>query len=298
MANKVIAAKEAVEKQEEQSLTPEDFIVRWPLYTPFPVDGKFTAPRKISVHCEGRCAKETTWNLVTGPEFAYDTRGMREGFYWVAYVCGLCDGEQLTVCYRQSHFRRGPNPEVPGLTKAVLARIQKIGQYPPLSISLPRALEKNLGSEATQLYKKAQINRNEGYGLGAVTYIRRVVEDKTEELIEVVAQLAEAHSVGADVIKKIRAAKETRTTYDQKLQIAATVIPASLIVDGVNPLAVLYDLVSAGLHDLTEEQCIAIADKTKTVFEFTFTNLRAEREKRKDFVETVKRLAGEKGPAK
>jgi len=223
---------------------------------------------------------------------------MREGFHWVAYICGLCGREQLIVCYRNSDMKKAPHPEIPELNIDVVGRIQKIGQYPPLSISLPRALEKNLGAEATQLYKKAQINRNEGYGLGAVIYIRRVVEDKTEELIEVVAQLAEAHSVGADVIKKIRAAKETRTAYDQKLQIAATVIPASLIVDGVNPLAVLYDLVSAGLHDLTEEQCIAIADKTRTVFEFTFTHLRAEREKRKDFVATVKKLAGEKGPAK
>ena len=37
--------------------------------------------------------------------------------------------------------------------------------------------------------------RNNGYGLGAAVYVRRVVEDKTNELIEVVAQLAEAQAL-------------------------------------------------------------------------------------------------------
>ena len=173
-----------------------------------------------------------------------------------------------------------------------LVAVQKIGQFPALSISIPKALEKNLGDAHADLYKKGLINRNEGYGLGAVSYMRRVVEDKTEELIEVVARLAEAHNIEADTVKKIRAAKEEKTTYDEKLKIAATVLPRSLLIDGVNPLDVLYGLVSAGLHDLPEEQCIAIADEIRDVFEYTFTRLKAETEGRKNFAAKIKKLAG------
>jgi hypothetical protein len=75
-------------------------------------------------------------------------------------------------------------------------------------------------------------------------------------------------------------------------------LPDSLVVDGVNPLGELYGLVSGGVHDLTEEECIAVADETKSVFEFTFTKLRAETKERQDFVSKVKKWAGGKGTQK
>lgn len=281
------------EEEQKSVATPEDFITKWPLYTPFESDN-FNVPTRLSFHCE-HCGKETTWIRVQDDTYEAPVNTQGVGFHWVAYGCNLCGREHLVVMYRvlatsQKPVRGAPIPR----SITVVTKVQKVGQHPPLTINIPRPLERNLGKDSATLYKRSLVNRNEGYGLGAVTYIRRVVEDKTEDLIEVVAQLAEAHNIGEDVVEKIRAAKEERTTYDKKLQIASTVIPASLIVDGVNPLAVLFDLVSTGLHDLTEEQCIAIADKTKNVFEFTFTHLRAEMEKRQDFVDTLKKLADEK----
>jgi hypothetical protein len=177
-------------------------------------------------------------------------------------------------------------------TTTVAIKFQKIGQFPALSIDVPKGLQPNLGEEGIGLYKKALINRNSGFGLGAVTYIRRVVEDKTNELIEVAAKLAESHHVGANIVESIRAAATERTTYDQKLKIAATVLPEALLIEGVNPLGELYNLVSEGVHGLSEEQCIAVADETTSVFEFIFTNLRAQTQARQGFVEKVTKWAG------
>jgi hypothetical protein len=291
-------AKSPSDKQasdlKEKAPTAEDFITKWPLYTPFPVDGRFDSPDRVSLQCL-RCAKETTW--LRGKEETYQLVEGGDGFYWVAYNCGLCESAQLLVVYRNSEFKKVSGAS-PGSTRTVATKIRKIGQAPPLSVSIPPSLEKNLGATCAALYKKALVNRNEGYGLGAVTYIRRVVEDKTDELIEVVSQLAEAHNVESEIVGKIRAAKNERSTYDNKLRIAATVLPASLVIDGVNPLGELYDLVSEGVHDLTEEECIAVADETKSVFEFTFTNLRAETKVRQEFVAKVKKWAGGKGAKK
>lgn len=222
------------------------------------------------------------------------------GFFSVLYACGLCRSKNLLVTYREFETVMRPSPRARPLNSGVtnvrvVTKIQKIGQFPPLSVNIPKVLKKNLGEVAALLYKKSQVNRNEGYGLAAVTYIRRVVEDKTDELIEVVAQLAESHNLTSTVVEQIRTAKNERTTYDNKLKIAATVLPDSLVVDGVNPLGQLYNLVSVGVHDLTEEQCIAVADETKSVFEFTFTYLRAETKVRHDFVAKVKKWAGGQG---
>ncbi len=270
---------------EKKELTREDFITQWPLYTPFDFK-EYTSPDKISFRCNGRaCSKETTWAV------AY--RKHERGLFFVEYQCTLCGTSYLSVVYRISKSVSqkyiGPSG---GETRSLSTQVQKVGQFPPLSIDIPKALETNLGKAHAALYKKALISRNEGYGLGAVSYMRRVVEDKTEELIEVVAQLAESHQIDAEIVKQIRAAKDKKTTYDNKLKIASTVFPSSLMIDGVNPLDVLFGLVSAGLHDLSEEQCIEVADETKSVFEYTLTRLRAEITERKEFAAKVKKWAG------
>jgi hypothetical protein len=65
---------------------------------------------------------------------------------------------------------------------------------------------------------------------------------------------------------------------------------------GANPFGQLYRFVSEGIHELSEEDCIAVADGIKEVFEHLFTNLRAETENRKNFADTLKKWAGGKAP--
>jgi hypothetical protein len=294
------------ENKGKKLVSAEEFIVRWPLYTPAPVDG-FYLPASVSNHCDTpvTCAKETTWLRMNDSQYV-NLEGSGGTFRWVWYLCGLCKKGYLVVMYRETaHEQRAAKHQPISSARAVPSRatitvttqVQKIGQYPPLSISIPKALAKALGQHHSLLYKKALISRNDGYGLGAVSYVRRVVEDKTEELIEVVAQLAVSHGIDANIVEKIRAAKDEKGTYDNKLKIASAVFPQSLTINGVNPLDVLFKLVSAGLHDLTEEQCIRIADETKSVFEYTFTRLRAEITDRKEFAETVTKWAGGDHPA-
>ncbi|MGD0163033.1 MAG: hypothetical protein ABSB39_11250 [Candidatus Sulfotelmatobacter sp.] len=285
---------EETEAKKKKALTAEDFITKWPLYTPFNFE-EYSPPARISFHCPNHdCSKETTWALSNKANFLT----VAPNFYHVHYQCTLCQSFNLVVCYLRVGYKTrqiiGPTGQEP---RHFYSQALKIGQYPALSIKLSKALEKNLGEHHAALYKKALANRNEGYGLGAVSYIRRVVEDKTEELIEVVAQLAQSHNIDPEVIKQIRSAKDEKTTYDKKLKLAATVMPDSLVIDGVNPLDALYGLVSAGLHDLTEEECIEIADETQSVFEFTFTRLRAETKERKDFADKIKKWAGGNSPA-
>jgi hypothetical protein len=132
-----------------------------------------------------------------------------------------------------------------------------------------------------------------GYGLAAVGYMRRVVEDKTNELIEVAAEFAEANNVDAATVAEIRAALDPNkyTPYEKKLEIAASVFPASLKAGDINPLQVLFQQVSKGLHGLSEEECVNTADEIKLVFEYVFENLRAQVTSRKAFVTQLKKIS-------
>src|SRR2546423_1256701 len=223
------AKAKSPEAKSQEPITSEEFITRWPLYTPASIDA-FHAPARVSFHCSGDCGKETTW-LRTDESRYVSLEGIQvAAFRYIPYVCGLCNRTYLVILYQELEHKERPKPtSVPGARHTIVTKVQKIGQYPAQSIDVPKGLEKNLGANAISLYKKGLINRNSGYGLGAVTYIRRVVEDKTDELIEVAAQLAESHNVDAAIVKRIRDAATERTTYDQKLKIAATVLPNALI---------------------------------------------------------------------
>jgi hypothetical protein len=295
------------QKQEEKVVTSAEFITASPMFVNVRVNG-FSPPQKISLECHGPCNKETTWELFYDPVVV---GGKDQGSAlvpdWslksVAYKCLLCGESKLTVIYREMlHAQReigarvgtglSRNATSPPSSIRIVVGVMKVGQYPALTVSIPKGLEKALGSDASGLYRKALISRNAGFGLAAVGYMRRVVEDKTNELIEVAAQYADSNGAEPETVAAIRAAVNPNeyTPYEQKLKLAATVFPANLKVGDVNPLQILFRDVSKGLHGLSEEECIEIADEIRTVFEYVFENLKAQVSDRRAFMEKIKKL--------
>lgn len=283
----------------EKFTSAEDFLTKSPLYVLVRVDG-FSPPQQISFECSGKCGKETTWFRVYDKTLGDEGNAPDTALKSVGYMCFKCRDSQLTVIYRIMEWERrmvanrSTGSRLPGIPSSVDVTIAllKVGQYPQPSIEIPKGLEKNLGKDAATLYRKSLVCRNNGYGLGAAVYVRRVVEDKTNELIEVVAQLADSHGVDHEAVARIRATGNSTeyTPYEDKLKIASTVFPDSLKVGSINPLQVLYKLVSEGIHGLSEEKCIEIADETTAVFEYVFSNLRAQSLERRAFIERIKKL--------
>ena len=223
----------------------------------------------------------------------------------VAYRCFRCRKASLTVVYKEIETQKRPyptrvstgfsrnSPPSPPSTFDAVTVVMKIGQYPAPAIYVPKGLEANLGKDATALYRKALMTRNLGYGLAAVGYMRRVVEDKTNELIEVAAEFAETNNVDPAIVAQIRSALDVNkyTPYEKKLEIAAAVFPDNLKVGDINPLQVLFQQVSKGLHGLSEEECVKSSDEIRTVFEYVFENLRAQVISRRAFVDSLKKLS-------
>jgi hypothetical protein len=303
MSTDNVAAAEAVMAAEK--ITPERFIVDWPLFVKANVES-FYPPEKISFHCSGTCNKERTWDR------SYASATLAQGvsdpaIESVEYHCHHCNKERLTVVYRRMEYEeRVVHPRSTGISRMppppptkrrVAVKFMKVGQYPQPSVAIPKGLEKGLGEDGVSLYKKALVCRNNGYGLAAAVYMRRVVEDKTNELIEVAAELAESYEVDKETIIAIRAAADSTkyTRYEDKLRIASSVFPNTLKVGSINPLQTLYGLVSEAIHGKSEAECVDIADRTKDVFEYVFTNLRAQIAERNAFIDKVKGLNSMKG---
>jgi hypothetical protein len=95
--------------------------------------------------------------------------------------------------------------------------------------------------------------------------------------------------------------KEKR--FAVKVDYAGDLLPANLRPAGKpNPMTILHELTSDGLHSKTDEECVDIFDACRQTFEYVFGKMRVETEDAKNFVKgmallTGKRKAIEENPA-
>ena len=262
--------------------TPQDFVENWPLYRKAAIRD-FHPPKSITRMCDV-CKKETTWALAKGGEV---DAGREFEVRIAGYQCGLCNNDRLLVLYRLLEWKQDS-----GGTFYSHRSVQKIGQLPPSSIEIPADLRDRL-NETAEYYKKALVCRSQNFGIAAVAYMRRIVEEKTDDLIDVVVELAQTYGVDEKTIESLKKAKE-QIRYEDKLNVASELIPPALRPGGVNPVGQLYTHLSVGLHGKTDDECIAIFDDLRADFEYVFRNLHVQAQDRREFAQRVQERAGRK----
>jgi hypothetical protein len=173
----------------------------------------------------------------------------------------------------------------------------KVGQYPAMEERVSEALNGALNKEDLQMYKNALRMRNFNLGLAAVAYLRRVVENKINDILEILHESAISHNAPEEVLKRHDEMKNDRR-FSVKVDYAGDLLPVSLRPRGLpNPMAVLHDLASDGLHARSDEECVAIFDKCRATFEYVFGRVRIETEEAKRFVKSMVELSGNKSAA-
>ena len=147
-----------------------------------------------------------------------------------------------------------------------------------------------LDKDDLAFYRNALRMRNHNLGIAAVAYLRRVVENKINDVLDVLAEAAQEHDFAAEELKKIKEAKSSYR-FDDKIEYAAKLLPPHLRPKGKpNPIDVLHGLASEGLHSKSEEECIDIFDKVRKVFEYVFGNLNVQIEEARAFVKSLEGL--------
>ena len=169
--------------------------------------------------------------------------------------------------------------------------VRKVGQDPPWSIDVPEALGNALGVDLAALYKRGIICESQAFGIGAFAYYRRVVEGAVDMII---SWLKDA--LGAEGGRELEAALEALEAVPpvqktaEKIRIAKDYMPADLRPGGRNPLGVLYDALSRGLHELPEEECLERGAHIRASISYLMINLSARRKAGEEFAESLQRL--------
>ncbi len=199
----------------------------------------------------------TTWTRVV-------TKG--DDGWTFRYQCAQCRRNVVTFFLSFVTERHPQFPHVQSFT------VRKIGQWPPWYTGVPREVEKALDEGELELYRKGATSIAESYGIGALAYFRRAIEDAVPGLLDLVEEAARLEQ-NDDVIAAVARARESRRA-DEKLKLAADALPASLRIGGVNPLARLFDRYSAALHTASDSECLETAKELKRAFDFVFVTMR------------------------
>lgn len=258
-------------------------------------------PEEIRRHCEP-CGHPIGW-IRTGVSPC-----STDGHATAGYVCRGCGARfevmfTWTYGYTEEEDRAFREARLAAATvgapagPAVVRRqgafeFRKVGQSPAPTIVLPAELEKALGNHATH-YRRGMVCRNQNFGIGALGYFRRIVEETMDDMLDLLLDALKVRGATPETIAAVEAAKAERV-FETKVKVASDALPDELRPGGFNPFGSLHQIYSRGLHGLSDEECVDMVDEIREDVEIIFKTLKTHIEDRTKYAEAVKRIQGKR----
>ena len=227
-------------------------------------------PEQIRMYCGNKnCRQETIWQTDDAQVYFGLDR-----FHHAKYTCRNCGSNSQNYWFR---WTKG---------ESLTSMFMKVGQFPALSIEPQKELANALGKEDAELYKKSLINANFSFGLGALAYFRRVIENKVSMLLDLIAEAAKLANFEPEELARIDEIKNSHH-LDVKIEYASKILPPNLRPGGHNPLNKLYAIASTGIHGKSDQECLDDFNSARFEFEYLFKNLTISNEEAKAYLERV-----------
>jgi len=179
--------------------------------------------------------------------------------------------------------------------------ITKVGQSPswiPTNAHKNKDIYKFLAKKDAIFFKRALICQSHGFGIAAVSYYRRIVENSTDKILSNIRSFLESEKSSSEksslgkIEEKIeqidKALKETKTS--EKIKIAKDAIPETLKEGEMNPLTIIYRILSIGIHKLSEDECIKKCEDIQVALSYLIQKLPQHGEEKKIYSQALKRL--------
>jgi len=222
--------------------SPKEFHLEMPLYFPIgikeeaiskKVHGLMIYEGTIDAYCIW-CEKDSVFH--TQKSYPHDFNSWRysdNGFTETAYRCSRNNSHVYHVWYLKTDDT-----------------FQKIGQFPSVAdFQIPQAekYRKVLGDELYKELTRGIGLKANGVGVGSFVYLRRIFE----KLIgQAYLKAKSREDFDEDVYGKAR--------MDEKIKILEDYLPTFLVENRK-----LYSILSKGLHELTEEECLKYFEPVK-----------------------------------
>jgi hypothetical protein len=209
----------------------------------------FMQTSAIELHCESESCHGT--RFFEPAENEYLTPKKRKE-HFLTFVCRNCRESAKTYAFWSCLSEDGINGE-----------LMKFGEDPPFGPPTPAKVITLIGSER-EYFLKGRRAENQGLGIAAFAYYRRVVEKQKSKIIDEIVRVAQKVGATPEVLRDLEAAR-AETQFSKAVNAIRHGIPQSLLIDGHNPLALLHSALSDGLHAQTDKQCLDLATDIRIV---------------------------------
>jgi hypothetical protein len=205
----------------------------------------------IELHCTSpSCEGDRIFNCRFSP-----TIGKR-GNVFITFGCKNCESYWKTYAVRVEYD--------PGST---ILSVEKFGERPQFGPPVPPKVRALLGQDGDYFFKGYRAER-QGMGVAAFVYYRRIVENQKSKIFGEIIRVAETLGESAKLIEELRTA-QIENQFTKAVDGIKNAIPQALRIQGHNPLTLLHSALSEGVHNNTDEQCLALATSIRLVlFDF------------------------------
>jgi hypothetical protein len=237
------------------------------------------------LHCSSNVCNRELFFRVDKPRL---TLSKGANFEYVQYKCSNCQERKkvfaIAILIEQAD-------------EGVDVKCLKFGELPAYGPPIPPRLHSLLGM-GRELFLSGRRCENQGLGIGAFAYYRRVVEDQKNRLLAEILKVARVISAPQASIAALEAAQNEQQ-FAKAVQTVKDAIPPSLLIVGQNPLTLLHAALSKGLHNHSDEVCLELAADIRRVLvelaELLGNALKDEREL-KEAVTRLRKLSASSGP--
>lgn len=218
----------------------------------FAISGSWTfsiAPPILELHCSEGCNGKRQYRPREKTQIRLHDR---ESFFFLHYLCSNCQSD------RKSYALLGQY-EYTSNTACLI----KIGEFPPFGPHVPSRLLKLIADDK-ELFKKGRRCENQGLGIAAFAYYRRLVELQRTHLFDKIIEVATKVKADGEIIETLKKARGAHS-FKQSIELAKNAMPESLLIDGHSPLRLLHKALSEGLHEESDEDCLAMASSVRVI---------------------------------
>ncbi len=207
---------------------------------------------EIQLHCDhDQCNGIRFFRCVSDDDIRLNAENYT--FFYVTYRCSNCQSVEkafsLAAKVRIALKQKG--------------ECYKFGEMPTYGPPVSPKLIKLIGPDRDEFLKGRRCE-NQGLGVGAFIYYRRVVENQKNRIFGEIIKVSEKIGAAPDKIEKLKLAV-TENQFAKALDLAKDAMPESLLINGHSPISLLHSALSEGVHSFTDEQCLEFAGSVRVL---------------------------------
>lgn len=145
----------------------------------------------------------------------------------------------------------------------LLCEAYKFGERPAFGPPIPARVLRLIQPDR-DVFLSGRRCENQGLGIGAFTYYRRVVENQWSRLVDEIMRVGKATGAPEPMMTVLELARDEQQ-FSKSVKDIKDAIPPALLINGHNPLILLHGALSQGVHDLSDADCLTLATSIRAV---------------------------------